>query len=215
VRPELKAWLRPYIENFWTITAFKIAAPNDAAKGAASKDVTIKSTAIRLSFKANRPFYPYREPVETSETAAKNPPRLLRVYVAAKQRMEGKLGEGAISWPGKTVWANAITEPERASLLERSGKLSPDTMVGKWWVTEFEDRSSPRPGLDEVYFSNAIDTAAVARPPVIVTTYRSPGWFAAVVVGVPLVLIVGGILAWRRAARQPLEIPISDKLPPL
>ncbi len=201
VRPDLKQWLKPYIENFWTITAFKIAPSKDTAKGGEnSNSITVKSAAVRMSFKADRPFFPYREPADQRELGAKNVPRLLRVYVAAKQRMAGKLGDGtAIVWPGRTVWANAITEAERTSLLDRSGKLPHDIMPGKWWITEFEDRSSPRPGFDEVYFETSVDSSMVVRPPNMLTTYKTPGWFAPVVFGVPLVLIVGGVLAWRWA----------------
>lgn len=216
VRPDLKQWLKPYIESFWTVTAFKLAPANDSAKsGENPNNVTVKSAAVRMSFKADRPFFPYREPANQRELGEKNTPRLLRVYVAAKQRMAGKLGDGTTAWPGKTVWANSISEAERTTLLDRSGKLSPDTLPGRWWITEFEDRSNPRPAFDEVYFDTSTDSSRIARAPIMLTTYKTPGWFAPVVIGVPLVLIVGGVVAWRWAARQPLEKRLSDKLPPM
>ena len=38
---------------------------------------------------------------------------------------------------------------------------------GDLWLTEFEDRSHPRPGTDEVYFGAGKEQTPVARPPII------------------------------------------------
>ncbi len=99
----------------------------DSASGLA-----LKSSAVRMSFKTERPFFPYREPADQRDAKAKDVKRLLRVYVAAKQRMAGKLGDGSTKWPGATVWANAVTEPERASLLTKvklPGGHAPDLVA--------------------------------------------------------------------------------------
>jgi hypothetical protein len=58
-RPALTAWLEPLIQKKWIITAFKISKDPKPTGSA------ILSPAVRLSFKTEKPFYPYREPVET------------------------------------------------------------------------------------------------------------------------------------------------------
>jgi Uncharacterized protein conserved in bacteria (DUF2330) len=189
-RPELKDWLKDYIENNWIITAFKIAgqpAP-ETPPPASGKTISVKAAAVRMSFKTDRPFFPYREPIDQRDAQSRSVPRLLRVFIAAKERMAGKIGE-TINWPGQTVWANAISDSERGELLGKV-HLPPETFLDKWWITEFEDRSTPRPGTDEVYFDRSLDRGAVARPPIIVTTYKNPWWVGPL--AVLLVLVIGG-----------------------
>jgi Uncharacterized protein conserved in bacteria (DUF2330) len=219
VRPDLIDWVKVYARDKWVITAYKIAGSAPTAeppgapappKGTKKEDgakaprrpVTLSSTTVRMSFKADRPFFPYREPAGQRDEQTQNTSRLLRVYVAAKQRMAGKLGDGAAAWPGRTVWADAIPGESRGGLLGKA-KLPADTAPGGWWLTEFEDRSTPRPGTDEVYFEPAADQLPVARPPHIIPRYVRvrvyPEWFGPVVVLGPFTLLVAGILLVHRA----------------
>ena len=57
------------------------------------KGVTIKASAVRMSFRAEQPFFPYSEP--KSDSHAKR--RLLHIYYFGDARPEGKLGTG--TWP--------------------------------------------------------------------------------------------------------------------
>jgi hypothetical protein len=72
--------------------------------------------------------------------------------------------------------------------------LPAETVQAKWWLTEFEDRSTPRPGTDEVYFERSLDRGVVARAPIIVTTYKNP-WWAGPLAVVVLLAIGGAALA--------------------
>lgn len=206
VRPDLTAWLIPYVRDNWVITAFKIASQPEAPTAGAPKGTargepparsqqgrTLKSSAVRMSFKAERPFFPYREPADQRDVQAKGVQRLLRVFVAAKHRVSGKLGDGSTAWPGMTVWANAVTGAERGSLLAKA-KLPAETGPGEWWLTEFEDRSTPRPGTDEVYFEQAADLSPVARPPHVTVVYTDPWWAPLVCLGVPA--LMAGATLW-------------------
>jgi hypothetical protein len=163
--PTMTAWLAPYVEKHWKVTAFKIARDAQGPPGVAS-------SAVRMTFKADRPYFPYREP-EDQRKAAGAGPRLLRVYLLADKRMAGTLGEMG-NWPGRVAWADQLTADQRKNLLGML-KLPPDTPPGAWWLTEFEDRSSPRPGTDEVYFGPAAEQAVVARPPVVQYVYAEEG----------------------------------------
>jgi hypothetical protein len=200
VRPDLTDWLAPYIEKSWMITAFKIAAPPGSDPSDKKGPVAVKSVAVRLSFKTDRPFFPYREPAAQRNAPAPGSPRSLRVFVVARERMAGRIG-AATTWPAQTVWADAVGESERIALLEKL-HLPHETAFGKWWLTEFEDRSSPRPGTDELYFERSMDRGAVARPPIVLTTYRTPWWAGPLAIILLLLLGGAGLVMIRRFTRR-------------
>jgi hypothetical protein len=189
--PSLTEWLAPYVAGRWKITAFKIA------KDASYRE--IGTSAVRMSFTTDRPFFPYREPADQRDAkVAQGGDRLLRVFLLSSSRMDGALGENSSgAWPGKTVWADRIPEVDR----ERFNNLLPhDSQAPQnMWLTVFEDKSSPRPGTDEIYFAPSKQEEAVQLPPVI-RTYGRP-------VHAPLDLIlilIGGtifLMRWRRRRR--------------
>jgi hypothetical protein len=161
--PAVKAWLAKYVQDGWCITAFKIAVPTK--KDATKKDEPKQSDAsppgtrrdlrakpIRMSFKADRPFYPYREPETDPATRPANESRLLRVFFAANVRYAGKLGDGAKPWPGQTVWAGPVGVTHWSSIFQQAGlstsnkkdekpSVALPTPTEGFWLTEFEDRS--------------------------------------------------------------------------
>jgi hypothetical protein len=189
-RPQLVEWLKKYTDDKWVITAFKIAAADKPT--AAGTALPVDATAVRMTFKTDKPFYPYREPADARAAPAGD--RFLRVYFLAGERYAGTLG-AAGDWPGQAVWANAADPPKGVGATAVSGQA--------WWLTEFEDRSSPRPGTDEVYFAPAEDQATLERPPIIHTTTQVvywPGW-GGVAALLPLAAIVGLYLFWRLTRR--------------
>lgn len=196
-RPELVVWLEPYVKQRWKITAFKIAKDAEKAPG-------ISTSAIRMTFKTEQPFFPYREPADQRDEKAtrRSPARLLRVFLLANKRMEGTLGQDG-SWPGRTVHASEFTHEEKTldtSKLLNELKLPDGTLGQSWWLTEFEDRASPRPGTDEVFFRPAKDQTKMRRPAIIQYVQRdAPGiaMLLAVVVG----LLAPALVPSRRRGR--------------
>jgi hypothetical protein len=182
--PSLTEWLAPYVAARWKITAFKIA-----------KDASIReigTSAVRMSFTTDRPFFPYREPADQREAKeAQTGDRLLRVFFLGSSRMDGAIGDKASSaWPGQTVWADRISEADReklSSLVPRDSQLAPNT-----WLSVFEDKSSPRPGTDEVYFTPSKQQVVVQPPPLVRTYGRSfpaPLDLILILIGGPILLI--------------------------
>lgn len=156
--PHVARWLEPYIANKWIITAFKIATKEPGAKA-------IHTSALRMSFKTEKPFYPYREPAtQRDPDTAPRGDRLLRVYFIGDKRVGGVVGESG-AFPGTTVWSNKMTDADRTKLLALL-KVEAGVPAGPWHLTEFEDRSSPRPGTDELYFAASNNQSTVTRPPV-------------------------------------------------
>jgi hypothetical protein len=185
--PDLEEWLKFYIENRWTITAFKVS--KDSSKGS--------NTAVHMTFKTDKPFFPYREPAGQRKGGTLGS-RLLRIYFLADASYSGKIGTSD-EWPGWSVWSDKVEKDAKA--LADALKLSPFTTTP--WLTEFEDRSSPRPGTDEVYFTQNKYKTAVHRPPDIRVTYQDVNLFGYVVL-LGLVGLLGIILfvVKERAARQ-------------
>jgi hypothetical protein len=159
--PEVQAWAKPYVEQGWKITALKLAK-RDAAKE--QKDVGASS--LRMSFKTDRPLFPYREPDPKSFAAAlKTNHRLLRIYFIAEARYRGELTKEN-PWTGSVAWSNALNETVRADLLKRL-KLPESIGPATWWLTEFEDNWPYRAAPADVYFARDSDQGSVKRPPII------------------------------------------------
>lgn len=158
-RPALAEWLTPYIEQHWIITAFKIAG------GPETKAVS--TSAVRMSFHAERPFYPYREPNDQRETVQAGlsaekaqlipPERLLRVFFVSSSRMQGKIGAQASPWPGKTIYADQLPSNIR---------IPWPTAPAGLYLTAFEDRANPRPGTDDVFFAGHSNQTPVHPEPI-------------------------------------------------
>jgi hypothetical protein len=209
--PALAEWAAPYVKAKWKFSAFKIARDDPETPGgnsarAAKADGSspspaagaVSTTAVRMTFHTEHPFFPYREPQgQLHAKSGPDPRRLLRVYFLAEGRVKGTLGEGGQPWPGHVVWANNLENVDREKVLGEL-KLPKDTPPGSWWLTEFEDHSSPRPGTDDVYFAPDDDQRPVERPPVI--EYVSSGLPGCVMCyALALYVLVPGLVrSWRR-----------------
>ena len=175
--PELQEWFAPYVAMRWMITAFKIAKDHDTAN--------VSTSAVRMSFPAERPFFPYREP---KAKTAQEGNRVLQVLMISNERMEGKLGNNlSQEWPGKTVWANRV-KPDDVSQLLNHLKISMNTT--NLWLAHFEDPSSPRPGSEDLFFRTAESQSPVVPPPVVMTRD------ARIPLPLDLLLVIGVVAAF-------------------
>src|SRR5678815_1890107 len=85
--PEVEAWVKPYVDQGWKITALKVA--KDETK---KEDKQFSAAALRLSFKTDRPLFPYREPnPESAAATLEAKQRLLRIFFASDKRFQGEL----------------------------------------------------------------------------------------------------------------------------
>jgi hypothetical protein len=167
--PEVKAWAKPYVEAGWKITALKVAAKDKA--GPDNKSVA--ASALRMTFKTDRPLFPYREPDSKSPAEALGAKRrLLRIYFLAEGRYRGELTR-EVPWTGKVAWANPLSAEDRKKTLGLL-KLPEATGPAEWWLTEFEDDWPYRVAPADVYFARDPDQKAVKRPPIV--EYVSSPW---------------------------------------
>lgn len=193
-RPALTRWLKWYVDHRWVITAFKITK---------SGRETVEAKSLRMSFQTDKPFYPYREPDDMRNPSGQGT-RTLRVFFLSDQRYEGTLGEDG-NWPATAVWANDIQGRVHniTSHLKLEDSDLVKTLQNARYLTEFEDRSFPRPGTDEVYFRPASDQSTQERPPIVhktIVIHYWPGpWGTAALAG--LVLGLAGYGGFRFRCR--------------
>jgi hypothetical protein len=201
-RPDLEKWLAPYIKQGWYITAFQIIKAEKENQGLSTK-------AMRMTFKTDRPFYPYAEPDDQRRAGGGFVPRrLLRIFLISSSRMEGKLDHPATRYPGQAAWANRLSDERRAAVVAKIGGKEKAILPASAWLTVFDDRSSPRPGVADLYFSPSPDQSTIARPPIIHYNYvepdeRSEMLMAAALAAGGLVVLLGVVLlVWRLLLRR-------------
>jgi hypothetical protein len=156
--PQVAEWAHPYVAGGWMMVALKVAKPQD---GRAQPNLA--AAALRLSFKTERPLFPYREP--ESAVAAKNlgtSDRLLRIYFIGEGQYRGTVGNDA-AWSGRVAWSGDITR-HRDGLL-RDLKLSADSGPAQWWLTEFNDQWPYARAAGDVYFTRDANQKVTQRPP--------------------------------------------------
>lgn len=105
-------------------------------------------------------------------------------------RVDGAIGDGTTAWPGQLQWSGPLATTQ---VVLPQGLVAPANA----WLTAFNDASSPRPGVDELYFSKATAQTEFRPPPIIVESGE---------VVIPFELIcaaIGGLgwFGWRRFKR--------------
>jgi hypothetical protein len=158
--PEVAAWAKPYVEAGWMITAFKVIKNKDEAE-----QKRVAATSLRMSFKTDRPLFPYREPDPKEFAKALGARhRLLRIYFVAEARYRGELTPDD-PWTGKVAWAGKLGDGGRKQALELL-KLPENAGPKEWWLTEFEDDWPYRAAPADVVFSRDLDQGDVRREPI-------------------------------------------------
>ena len=184
--PDLTEWLDAYVKKQWKITAFKI----DAAK----PELAARTSAVKMSFVADRPFFPYREPASQRRLSSETyTTRALRIWFLGPERVEGTIGDGTF-WPGILLRSDALPEPLRNGVAHAAQLALPPSIR----MTAFIDQSTIRAGSDELFFARSAVQSAFVEPPYIERTDDTTH--------VPLDLvalgvIVLGLVVWRVSRR--------------
>jgi hypothetical protein len=166
--PEVEAWAKPYVDRGWMLTALKVAKDDEG-----KRQKGVAAAARRMTFKTDRPLFPYREPDSTSAAQILGAhKRLLRIYFIAEARYQGELTK-EVPWTGETAWANRLSPADRKQVLALL-RLPYPTGPEEWWLTEFEDAWPYRVAPADVYFSRNPDQGAIKRKPII--EYVSAPW---------------------------------------
>jgi hypothetical protein len=182
--PELTEWLARYVDTHWTITAFVIANDDKAAH-------SIATSAVRMTFTTERPFYPYREP-KVKETRNEYAPssRKLRMHFISDARYAATLVNAP--WSAPIAWAAPLPNLPN-DLVQFAGAHK--------FATVFDDDSFPRKGIDEVYFARDTEQSEIKPPPFII---KEPTeiWIpldGVIILGIIVIVIVRKIRKYRRS----------------
>lgn len=157
--PAVEAWAKPYVDAGWKITALKVA------KEDASPEKNVAAGALRMTFKTDRPLFPYREP-DSAESAKELGvrKRLLRIYFLADARYQGELTEES-RWTGEVAWANRLSAKNRQQCLDLL-KLPANSLPAECWLTEFEDNWPYAVAPADLYFARDRQQNTVEREPI-------------------------------------------------
>ena len=119
-----------------------------------------------MSFKTDRPLFPYREPESSTAAASLGAGhRLLRIFFVADARYQGELTHDH-PWTGRVAWSGKVNPEDRKKLLDQL-HLPETTGPAQWWLTEFEDDWPYQVAPADVYFSRSPNQDAVKREPII------------------------------------------------
>jgi hypothetical protein len=179
--PALTQWLDRYVKNKWKLTAFVVASDQSD-----STRFEVATRAVRMTFQAERPFYPYREPTEEPAATAGDAPRTLRVFLVADQRYQAMVADQA--WHARVLHSAPI---------EAHGELA-KVLGSQRMATVFLDDVSPRLGIDELYFYPTSSTIDVRQRPIVNKQPRR------LFIPVDLIVVVGiiGYAIVRRRRRR-------------
>lgn len=179
-RPDLAPWLQKYILAHWKLVAFKFDPHSTVPQ-------QFSTAAVSLSFKTDQPFFPYREPSdEWSKDATTGRARLLKIFFVGAHPVVGSLGAERTQWPGRTVYSFPLLSTANMLL----GATQAMTFGRFTWLTVFEDRSSPRPAAEDLYFDIRRSLLPIIPAPKII-------WFP---IPIPIELIL--IAAFLYLTRQ-------------
>ncbi len=155
--PEAAAWAQPYLTDGWHITAMKVTKNKEAL---AKSEVS--AAALRISFRTDRPLFPYREPDSRNDAAQLGVAhRLLRIYFVAESRYEGRFSP-THRWTGKTRYSQPLQKDQRTQLL-RHLNLPESTGPTQAWLTEFEDAWPYGKAPGDVYFFPSANQGKLSR----------------------------------------------------
>lgn len=140
LRPAMTPWFQHYTNRAWTFVAFKY----DGQKG------PTPTKAVRVSFKTDRPHYPYKMP---TDTFAKDHHRIMRLFVVSKTPMKGTHTSGK-AWPTTAAWTSEVPEVSTMILEDQLGTPGKKLLLPKGMtVTRFENSERATNYAEDLYFT--------------------------------------------------------------
>lgn len=90
MRPAMVPWFDHYVKKGWVFTALKYVA----------RATETPTKAVAISFKTDRPFYPYKMP---SDTFGQDHHRKLDLFFIGRTPVDGRHADGS-AWPTNAKW---------------------------------------------------------------------------------------------------------------
>lgn len=153
--PGSEEWLAPYVRDGWHLTAFQYR--RDA------NNPRLISRAVRMSFRANHPYFPYSEPSHQRNAQG----RRFRLTVVAPYRVEGFVGGAA--WDARVGYAGKTAQYERIL----GPRVPPEAFNRDSFFTTFDMTESHR-GEHDLYFQRSTTQDPVAPSITVNRTVGAP-----------------------------------------
>jgi hypothetical protein len=126
-RPAMKPWLEHYAKKEWVFTALKFVREPDSEAP--------ETKALRLSFDADRPHYPYKMPEDTWPEGHVRP---LRLFYIGERKAGASYADSPTRWEAENLGTIAIRTPDLAPLAQELG-LRPEDLPAKAVLTVFHN----------------------------------------------------------------------------
>lgn len=134
-RPSMTEWLDNYAKKSWVFTALKYKA---------DFQTLTRTDAIRISFKTDRPHYPYKMPKDTWPDGHNRP---LKLYFVAASSIDARYVDTNDNWEAKKQWTGPLPNDQRPLLAKELG-LTESDLPANAQVTIFENGRNEN-GYDE------------------------------------------------------------------
>lgn len=108
-RPALTQWCQSYAKKKWVFTALKFMGHREGQQ---------PTKALRLSFKAQNPHYPYKMPKDTWPGGWQRP---MTVYLVSSEERLGRYGQTKGDWEAQWVWSGEISSALLADIVDLTG----------------------------------------------------------------------------------------------
>lgn len=181
LRPAVEAWMKPFVAEGWHFTAIDVDKHPEETRRR-----NLKTPVVRLSFRSERPVFPYSEPGDVASSEK----RLLRLFLVMNGRAAATI-RGAAGWRSRVRYARPVTDPNLFL-----GALPADALPKDPWLTVIDAPGRREPGLVLDLQRAPRQTEVIAKPAEDVVPILLPPF------GPPLVL---GILlfaaSWRRRVK--------------
>jgi len=126
-RPAMETWLDYYAQQGWTFTALKFTRPPESKYP--------ETSALRISFDAKTPFYPYKMPDDTWPQRHVRP---MSVYFISDQQFEAKYKDTGKDWEAKLEFQGKLPRHLVDSVVKQVN-LMPDDMPEGAHLTMFRN----------------------------------------------------------------------------
>lgn len=140
-RPAMEPWLDHYAQKGWIFTALKFIRPEEAT--------TPETTALRLSFDAEEPHYPYKMPTDTWPEEHIRP---LALYFISDGPAKAEYTELARSWEADLNWTGAMDDDVRGDVARLIGLEGKDLPL-RPTLTSFINRKNDEGYDHDLHFS--------------------------------------------------------------
>ncbi len=139
-RPAMEEWLDHYSKMGWYFAALKFVRSEDAQ--------TPQTSAVRVSFTTDVPFYPYKMP---EDTWPKGHVRPIALYFISGGIARGQYRGSSKDWEAEVKWSGSLPREEAVSLATNIG-LTADDIPEAATLTAFHNAENSQGYGQDLFF---------------------------------------------------------------